>query len=347
MEHKKYESISGAWNKKFTDYLEATSFVRHDVEWVLTEKIHGSNFSFYMSQDEEKCGKRNGFLKEGENFFQSNRMREREEYKVRELWDFLAQGDNGLTEIIVYGELCGGNYPHPDIQRPKTVKAIQKGVYYAPDIEFVVFDIIVNGKYLNFAQTVILCQKVGLNCVQPLKVGSYYDLRQHTNEFPSTIYEYFRLPQIENNICEGFVMKPIEAREFTTGDRVIIKDKNDKFKEIERAPKKQRKVDNTLSEYSMETLALIEPYINDNRLNSVLSKHGEIHKSDFNDVLKAFKEDIYIDFKKNYDNLEWISDDDFRIFDKSLTRKCIEVWKPVYLSDREWRKDKKNKKGKK
>jgi len=332
MRHKKYESIDGAWNKKFMSYLEGTPFVKSDVAWVVTEKIHGSNFAFYMDQDEERLGKRNSFIKEGENFFQCLRMTQREAYKIREMWDYLAL-DYECEELIVYGELCGGNYPHPDVQRPSTVKAIQKGVYYAPDVEFVVFDIYFNGEFMDYYHMVHCCEKVGLHHVLPLFLGTFYECLQYSNEFPSTIHEYFDLPPIENNFCEGIVIKPVEPKYFDNSDRVMVKSKNDKFREIERAPAKKRKTQSVLSDYAMETLALVEPYINENRLNSVLSKFGDYGKKDFKDILLLFLEDVYKDFKINHDNLLNMSDDDQRYLNKAITRQCVGVWRPIYLSE--------------
>jgi len=332
MEHKKYDRIDGLWNKKFIAYLEGTPYVRSDVDWVVTEKIHGSNFAFYMDQDGEKTAKRNGFIEEGENFFQCLRMTSRESYKVREMWDYLAL-DYKPKKLIVYGELCGGNYPHPDIERPHSVRAIQKGVYYSPDVEFVVFDIWFNGEFEDYYAMAHLCEQVGLKFVLPLKVGTYRECIQYSDEFESNIYSYFDLPKIENNICEGIVIKPVTARYFEDGDRIMIKSKNDRFKEVERAPKKQRARDNTLSEYAMTTLSLIEPYINENRIRNVLSKFGEFSKTDFSVILKLFLADIYDDFKINHDNIEMMDEDDFKLLNKAVTRACVGVWRPIYLSE--------------
>lgn len=47
----------------------------------------------------------------------------------------------GVDEVLLFGELCGGRYPHPDVPPDPRVEAVQTGVYYSPTIEFYAFDI--------------------------------------------------------------------------------------------------------------------------------------------------------------------------------------------------------------
>lgn len=48
-----------------------------------------------------------------------------------------------LEKIFIYGELFGGEYPHPEVNPVSGVQAIQTGVYYSPRIEYCAFDIAV------------------------------------------------------------------------------------------------------------------------------------------------------------------------------------------------------------
>jgi hypothetical protein len=43
--------------------------------------------------------------------------------------------------VLLFGELCGGRYPHPEVPPDARVEAVQTGVYYSPTIEFYAFDI--------------------------------------------------------------------------------------------------------------------------------------------------------------------------------------------------------------
>ncbi len=41
-----------------------TNVLRNNDDWVMTEKVHGANFSFYLDSEDGEiiCGKRNGFI---------------------------------------------------------------------------------------------------------------------------------------------------------------------------------------------------------------------------------------------------------------------------------------------
>ena len=54
MKHKKYSDIEGAWNARVIEYLRLYGYDDPSIEWCVTEKVHGSNFSFYISVDEIK-----------------------------------------------------------------------------------------------------------------------------------------------------------------------------------------------------------------------------------------------------------------------------------------------------
>ena len=46
--------------------------------------------------------------------------------------------------IIIYGELYGGHYKHPEIASLKEAIRIQKGIDYCPENDFYAFDIKLN-----------------------------------------------------------------------------------------------------------------------------------------------------------------------------------------------------------
>jgi Rnl2 family RNA ligase len=332
IKHKHYSRIDGVWQKKTMDYYLEKGYGAKDIEWCITEKIHGSNFAYYITANEIKPAKRNGFLAEGENFFQYTRMSKVVPHRIVNIWNFLERQGEGPEFMIVYGEIFGGNYPHPDVPNENTVRQIQKGVWYHPDINFYVFDIWLNDKFLDMDLVHDLCQLFDLFHAEILFRGTLGECLEYPNDFQTTIPGKLGLPEIENNICEGWVLKPVIPIIGSPGERIILKSKNDKFKEVEKSPKKIAQESYKLSEYAFETLQLIIPYINENRLNNVLSKHGEVSKADFQIVLGAFKKDIFEDFNINHDNLKFIPDYDMRNFQKDIAKRCVEVWRPVFLS---------------
>ena len=46
-----------------------------------------------------------------------------------------------VGRVLLFGELCGGRYPHPDVPPDPRVEAVQTGVWYSPTVEFYAFDI--------------------------------------------------------------------------------------------------------------------------------------------------------------------------------------------------------------
>ncbi len=50
---KKYSSIENHSNTKFMDKLKQNDRFASITDWVVTEKVHGSNFSFIVSVDEQ------------------------------------------------------------------------------------------------------------------------------------------------------------------------------------------------------------------------------------------------------------------------------------------------------
>jgi len=273
-------------------YLRLQGFDHPQYKYCVTEKVHGSNLAMYMNQDEFKVAKRNSFIQDGENFFQYLRMKESNGYKVRNLWNQLVNEGYEIDELIVYGELFGGSYPHSDIERISNVQKIQKGVWYSPDINFYVFDILVNDKFLPMDEVCRLCEEVDMFYARIIFVGTFDECMIHSNQFQTKIPEWLSLPLFDpnekhevtrmiidkmsietglqmiekkityyGNICEGIVIKPIIPLFYDDGNRVILKSKNDIFKVVSREGKEKRET-KELSEYAMDTLELISLYIN-------------------------------------------------------------------------------------
>ena len=60
MEFKKYSSIENTYRKAEIDYIRQNAFDRGD--FIIEEKVHGSNFAFYYDGTEIKCAKRTQFI---------------------------------------------------------------------------------------------------------------------------------------------------------------------------------------------------------------------------------------------------------------------------------------------
>ncbi|MCK9576233.1 MAG: RNA ligase family protein [Candidatus Pacearchaeota archaeon] len=272
--------------------------------------VHNSNFSFWYDGVKMKYAKRTGFIDATENFFNYEEVATKENPKIIAMWDFIKSEikDFGmefdLGELVVYGELFGGTYPHPDVPRNPHATAVQKGLFYSPTNEFYCFDIKVNGRLLGETQKGELCEQFGIFWDEPLFEGTFNECLKYPNLFPTTIPKRLGLPEIEGNVCEGVVIKPIEVKRSWAGNRVIFKNKNEKYAEITgkksgEKSMKQPKEAIELSEAGNELLETLMQYVNENRLNAVISKLGELNDKMFGKIVGECMGDTMNDFLKD------------------------------------------------
>jgi len=295
MEFKKYSEIENTYRSKTINLIEMEG--KSSGEWNVTLKVHGANFSVYMSPDGMKCAKRSGFV-EG-SFFNHEYVLDKQLQSLQLIYSDIRKNNIG-TEVIFYGEIFGGLYPHKDVPKVNNQTTVQKGVYYSPENKFIIFDIKVDGKYLDYKNVVELCETYGALYAKILFAGSFLDCLKYPNEFADPLHKEFGLPEIEGNICEGVVIKPNDARYFNDGSRIILKNKNEKFKENAHGVK----VEKEKTEANHEIIAkaqLILDYCNDNRLNAVLSKMGTVTNKDFGKLLGSLSQDMHNDFIKDHE----------------------------------------------
>ena len=107
-------------------------------DWVVTEKVHGANFSFSWEGGTLGFAKRKAQLSIHDQFFAFQRLLPLLEQDLRRLFHSL-ESELGEGTIVLYGELFGGHYPHQNIEPVAAVEAVQTGVWYAPDIHFYAF----------------------------------------------------------------------------------------------------------------------------------------------------------------------------------------------------------------
>ncbi|MBE9086095.1 RNA ligase [Tolypothrix sp. LEGE 11397] len=311
-----YEKIPENFNK--LGLTESDYRLFNKTDWVVTEKIHGANFGICTDGFEVRFAKRKEFLQPGEDFFGYQSLQAKLESQAQEMFRIL-QSDTRLQKIYIYGELFGGEYPHPDVTAISHVQAVQTGVYYSPKIEYSAFDIVVvlGGKvaeksYLDYEIALKLFQQVGMMASAPLFIGKYHDALAYNIEFESTIPAILGLPKLPFlNKAEGVVIKPLHSIDVETAKqkiRPIIKHKIPEFAEDSRfhqaqkwTVKQQPILQHQISleeELSQEMLALVTP----TRLNNVISKFGRVDVNNIKqrqqlvellmiDVLESFQEE--------------------------------------------------------
>ena len=120
----------------------------------------------------------------------------------------------------------------------------------------------------------------------------------YPNDEPSEMYKIWGLPQLEDNIREGIVIKPYERDDYIGQSRVIIKSKNDRF--AEKSHEKPNKVQVEVPENVKKCMEEISQYINENRVNNVISHVGEVTEKDIGKIIGLTSKDVLDDYLKDY-----------------------------------------------
>ena len=286
------------------------------LKWVVTEKVHGANFSFIYENGILKFAKRKGYLKWTDDFFGFQLMVNKLEDDILRLFEHLSNEIIG-EKYIVYGELFGGKYPHSEVNPIKDLHAIQTGVYYTPTIEFCAFDIAIETNdsdskyYLDYKSSLAYFKQFGIFHAQPLFIGKFAEAMNFNIRINSTIPKEFGLPELKDNLIEGVVIKPFnQIDKNTLFSRPIVKFKNSEFDEEDKFHEavKWSFIPNISSK--TENLSFIvdelRKYITQNRLVSAISKIGKLDMSNqlrISEIKTEFLEDVVTDFNENNDNI--------------------------------------------
>lgn len=330
MQFKRYSSIENTYRKKEIDTIIEQG--KNAGTWRLSEKLHGTHFSLWYNGKKLKCAKRSAFLKDDSSFFNWETVYDNEKNKIINMWNFLQENPDfvnkeKIEELVLFGELFGGIYPHPEVEREYNAITVQKGIYYTPKNMFYCFDIKINGTFVDEHKKEELCKKFDIFYDEPLFEGTFDECLEFKNEYQTTIPEKFNLPEIENNICEGNVIKPIEPKYFWNGSRVILKNKNEKWSEKEKGNKnkgqKQKQEEIKLSENAQKLLDEILTYVTENRLRNILSKMEKITDKDFGKIIGNCQKDTMEDFLKD-NKEEFIALD--KKEQKAITKKSGAEW---------------------
>jgi len=293
MKFVKYNSVENSYQEKFMDRIIREG--RTDGTWVVTEKIHGANLSFWYDSKKFRMAKRTGWIADDENFYGIQGSKEYLISCVKQLYSRF----KNIDYIAVFGELYGGIYPHPDVPAFPNAKKVQKGVYYCPHNDFMVYDIKVDDQFIDFIDMQMYCEQVGLRFVRAEFVGKFKECLEYKNDFLSGIYKEYDLPPIDDNICEGIVIRPNKSQFVFTNSRVMLKSKNDRFKE--KASEKKPRVKVELVGISKDIADGMFSMVTKNRYDAIVSKIGEVKISDFGKLQGLMMKDIHEEVLKDID----------------------------------------------
>ncbi len=302
------------------------------LQWVVTEKIHGANFSFVYENRTLKYAKRKEYLSWNDDFFGFQIVVNNIENNILRLFEDLSFKIEA-TKYIIYGELFGGMYPHPDIESIPNLHAIQTGVYYSPKINFCAFDIAIetddiqSKRYLDYELSLSYFEKHKVFHAKPLLIGKLIEALNFRRRINSIIPQQLKLPEIKENLIEGVVIKPFNQIDYKLiHSRPIIKLKNKEFDEEKKyhQAKKWTYTPN-ISSKSEDLFFIFDElrnYINTNRLQSAISKIGALvftNEQRVTDIESEFFRDILVDFNEDNENLlEELSNDEKKWIDERV-----------------------------
>lgn len=330
MEFKKYNSIENTYQKAIIDKIFIQGFDKET--YIVQEKVHGSNFSFYTDGKIVKIAKRTDFITEDEVFNNAHQVADKYREKVINLFNLMQATIENVSNIIIYGELFGGNYAHKAVKKIEGAARIQKGIDYCPDNDFYAFDIKINSTYyLSVKEANDWFEKTGFFYAKTLFEGSLADALKYPNDFDSLIPYWLGLPALEKNTIEGTIIRPNEVKYFGNGSRVILKNKNEKW--TEKSAKKEREPQKaiTFSEEAQEVWSEIQTYINENRLDNVLSKIGAFEPKLMGKITGLFAQDVIADFlKDNQKGFNLLEKDEQKSINKLINNQIIQLIKEKY-----------------
>ena len=328
----KYRSITNSFHEDSLKYFIAKTW--KEMEWARYEKIHGSNFSFVVLNDNTfEFYSREEEIKESWSFgwFQSIFKRIKENFLNAA--EFIRKDRKDIVSIQFIGEIFWGSYPN--IVVPNANK-IQSWIFYCPWNDWRMFDILLNteesnsyknaedynagrpfeDEYLSDKIVISIANTFDIPFIPEIARGNLEDiLKINIEEVESVIYKSYGLPKIENNFVEGLVIKPIENC-YSWSHRVIIKYKRKKFLEQkEKNTNKQPKEKIEIS-YSSELQWLInqiDNYLTENRIDSAKSKFPS-GKEYIWKIIQNFQDDVKNDFyNDNNSVIEGLSNEEKNI----------------------------------
>lgn len=213
-------------------------------EWIAAEKVHGAHFAVVCDGTGVHPAKRRELLGDDalDGFFGVSRIWPALSVAASRFASAMRSAWGDAAVVTIYGELAGGRYPHADVPVVEGAEPVQTGVWYAPALHWLPFDAVVekDGGRWWISDRVLreAAAAAGLTCVPAVGHGSVNRLQELPCAFPTKVPALFGLPELTDNLAEGYVLKPAgewqEAGPAGAGIRPVVKVKQKAFAEDER-----------------------------------------------------------------------------------------------------------------
>ena len=291
-EFKKFPSLENTYQVKPIQLAEELGFDKG--QYIVTEKVHGANFSFWMTEEHLsvegiglcstvviKCAKRSGWIEDDEKFFNYKPVLEKYRNRLENVFEAVS---DDCEELVIFGELYGGN--------------IQSGMCYQEDQDFIAFDMQIDGVPIDKLAMFNHLQTYEIPCV-PL-LGKFETLQEALNfneSFDSLLMRKGFNGEDKHKEAEGVVIEPVIPKWFPNGSRVYFKKKTKRF--LEKGGNKIHKPVETLPKELEGVLTQAFEYITEPRYSAVTSKIGEVTIKDIGKVMGFMTKDILEDMEKD------------------------------------------------
>ena len=304
---KKWSSIENYYQKPiFEKWLRMYPELNTEV-FEVTEKIHGANFSLIAEPNKKVVfAKRPSILNNDKNFYDYEDTFLKPGYvELVEFLEILAEETGNIYQL--YGELFGAK--------------IQKGVFYGNEIQFRWYALRENGTVLTPKETEKI-MKLFMYLKVPV-IGQFSacgDFLNFLDKFDTKFQSKLTPENYESdNICEGVVIAPYEKQYYNQKSLLLIKKKNEEFKDKANKPKRVR-VEKKLPEKVSNLVNEALLYINENRTNDLFSKIGRLESMrDAGKFAKEYFNDMFADFEKdNYTEWNNLEKADQKIIKKQI-----------------------------
>ena len=327
----KFPSLENTYRQKEIDKI-----IMMDIKdkWVVTEKVHGANFSFRMTEEHLsvegiglcstvviKCAKRSGWIEDDEKFFNYRPVLEKYRDSLERLYYHLS-GTHGYNEVVVFGELYGGN--------------IQSGMCYQEDQDFIAFDLKCDGIARTKTTSFDILNSFEIPTAPVIGVFDSLEEALMVNEsFDSLLIRDGFSGVDQHKEAEGVVIEPNTPVFEPNGSRIYLKKKTKRFLEKGGKPNIKHKVPMLLQESVQLKLDEALLFLNNNRFDSVVSKIGEVSIKDIGKVMGLLTQDIVVDMEKDLEqsvDLWFETKGEKQLFMKNLQKVVQDFVKPILLS---------------
>lgn len=272
MDFPKYIEIENSYRDKFiARFLEEFPDLKNE-KYVIQEKIHGTNVRLHFEDGNMYIGSRNTEIPEGQDHMGLREALKTIEPVIRQMKRYSKERE----PITLFGELFGGN--------------IQKQIKYG-EKRILFFDAKLE---------TMLCYESFLELMESFEIENYIvPVLGTTNNLEAAL----SWPcEFTSTLCsdqaEGIVIKPYNGNIYIGEDIFYLKKKPEKFAEKTPKEKVERKE------------SPLVPYINENRMQSVFSKEGQItSKTDIPKYIRLISADAIKDFEKDNPDIQLTEED--------------------------------------